>query len=167
MKTDKRGFNVSRQANEVCGFRAGSNEVGPCEHSESCPGGEEVMRISPVILLLLMSTAAMAQSYPGMNAADMQKLQKMQTCMSKIDRGQMKALEQRQKQFDAQVKALCESGKRDEAQKKALLFEKEMTKDPTIQAVSKCSEIAKGMMSDMPFMKQGEKPSDKHVCDSY
>ena len=82
-------------------------------------------------------------------------------------RGQMKALEQRQKQFDAQVKALCESGKRDEAQKKALLFEKEMTKDPTIQAVSKCSEIAKGMMSDMPFMKQGEKPSDKHVCDSY
>ena len=125
------------------------------------------MKIPPVILLLLMSTAAIAQNYPGMNEADMQKLQKMQSCMNDVDQEQLKALEQRQNQFDAEVNALCDSGKRDDAQKMAVLFEKEMTKNPTVQAASKCSEIAKGMMPEMPFMNQDENPSNQHVCDSY
>jgi len=125
------------------------------------------MRIPAVILLSLISTAAIAQSYPGMNEADMQKLQKLQSCMSNVDQEQLKALEQRQNQFDAEVKALCDSGKRDKAQEKAMLFEKEMMKNPAVQAASKCSEIAKGMMPEMPFMNQDENSSNQHVCDSY
>jgi hypothetical protein len=94
------------------------------------------MKIAPVVLLLLMSTAAIAECYPGMTEADMQKLQGMQSCMNNVDQEQLKALEKRQSQFDTEVKALCDSGKRDKAQKKAMLFEKEITKNPTIQAVS-------------------------------
>ncbi|MCG6938486.1 MAG: hypothetical protein LJE83_10000 [Gammaproteobacteria bacterium] len=125
------------------------------------------MKIPPVILLLLITTAVNAQNYPGMNEADMQKLQEMQSCMNNIDQEQLKALEQRQNQFDAEVRALCDSGKRDEAQKKAILFEKEMMKNPAVQAVSKCSEITKGMVPEMTFMNQDENSSNQHVCDSY
>lgn len=125
------------------------------------------MKMPLVILLLSVSTAAVAQTYPGMNQADMQKLQEMQACMSKIDKAQLKALERRQKKFDAEVKSLCDSGERGEAQEKALLFEKEMQKDPVVRAASKCSEIAKGMMPGMPFTNQDVKSSGQHVCDSY
>jgi hypothetical protein len=125
------------------------------------------MKRTSVILLLLTSTAAIAQSYPGMNEANMQKLQKMQACMSKVDQGQMKALERRQKQFDAEMKALCRSGKREKAQEKAMLYAKEMMKNPTIRTVRECSKIMKGMMPEMPFSNLEEKPSDKNVCDSY
>ena len=124
------------------------------------------MKISTVILLLLMPMAAVAQNYQGMNKADMQKIQKMQSCIENVDQEQLKAIEQRQYEFDAEVKSLCDSGKRDEAQKKAVLYAKEMTKNPAIQALSKCGEIAKGMMPEMSFMSQDENAPDQHVCDS-
>ena len=110
---------------------------------------------------------AVAQNYPGMNAVDMQKLQEMQSCMEKVDQDKMKALEQRQNQFDAEVKSLCDSGKRDEAQQKAISYAKEMMNNPAIKAVSKCSEIAKGMMPAMPFTNMAKESDNKHVCDSY
>jgi hypothetical protein len=122
------------------------------------------MRISAVILLLIMPALAIAKNYPGMSDADMQKIQKMQSCMEKVDQKKLKALEQRQAQFDAEMKSLCGRGKRDEAQKKAVLFEKEMKKHPAIQAVNKCGEIGKGMI---PNMGRDEEKSDEHVCDSY
>lgn len=125
------------------------------------------MKISTVVLLLLMPTIVVAQIYPGMNEADMQKILEMQSCMEKVDQEKFKLLEQRQNRFDAEMKSLCGSGKRDEAQKKAILFEKEMMTNPTIQAIKKCGEIAKGMMPEMSFMGQDEKSSNEHVCDSY
>jgi len=125
------------------------------------------MKISTVILLLLMPTVVVAQTYPGMNEADMQKIQEMQSCMEKVDQEKLKSLEQRQNQFDAEVKSLCDSGERDEAQKKAILYAQEMMKNPAIQAMKKCGEIAKGMMPEMSFMNQDEKISNQHVCDSY
>ena len=124
------------------------------------------MKRSAVILLLLTPTLAIAQNYPGMNEADMQKLQEMQSCMEKVDQSKLKALEQRQYQFDAEVKSLCDSGKRDEAQKKAVSYAKEMMNNPAIQAISKCGEIAKGMMPEMPFMNLDKETSDQHICDS-
>jgi len=125
------------------------------------------MKMPPVILLFLLSTAASAQNSPGMGGMDMQKLQEMQSCMSKVDQEQLKALEQGHNEFDAEVKALCAGGKRDEAQEKALSYAKEMMKNPAIQTIRKCSEIAQGMMPDMPFMNQDVDPADQHVCDSY
>jgi competence protein ComGC len=125
------------------------------------------MRMSAVILLLLMSTLAVAKNYPGMSESDMQKIQKMQSCMEKVDQQQLKALEQRQNQFDAEMKSLCGRGERDEAQKKAIMYEKEVMKNTAIQAMKKCSEIGKGMMPNMPVMGQHEEDTGEHVCDSY
>lgn len=123
--------------------------------------------MSIIALLLLMPAVVIAQIYPGMNEEDMQKILEMQSCMEKVDQAEFKLLEQRQNRFDAEMKSLCGSGKRDEAQKKALLFEKEMMTNPTIQAIKKCSEIAKEMMPEMSFMSQDDKSSNEHVCDSY
>jgi hypothetical protein len=127
------------------------------------------MKMSTVILLLLMPMVAGAQNYQGMNEADMQKMmeqmQKMQSCMENVDQEQLKALEQRSYQYEAELKSLCASGKRDEAQKKAMLFGKEIAKDPAMKAMSKCREMAKGVNLKMPFMAQEEDASNKHVCD--
>jgi hypothetical protein len=123
------------------------------------------MKISTVILLLLLPAAVVAQNFPGMTEADMQKIQKMQSCIEKINQEELKSIERRQNQFDAEVKALCANGKRDEAQKKAILYEKEMMKNPVIKALSKCGEMAKGMMPEMPFMNQAKKGANEHICD--
>jgi type II secretory pathway component PulJ len=123
------------------------------------------MKLSAVILLLVMPTLAVAQNYPGMNGVDMQKLQEMQSCMENVDQDKLKALEQGQNQFEAEVKSLCASGKRDEAQKKAVSYAKEMMSNPAIQALSKCGEIAKGMMPEMPYMNLAKETSSQHICD--
>jgi hypothetical protein len=81
---------------------------------------EKVMRISAVILLLIMPVLAVAKNYPGMSDADMQKIQKMQSCIERVGQKQLKAFEQRQAQFDAEMKSLCARDKGDEAQKKPL-----------------------------------------------
>lgn len=125
------------------------------------------MKIPVIILLFLVPMLVVAQPYPGMSEADMQKIHEMQTCMKNIDHGKLMALEERQKKFDAEMKSLCHSGKRDEAQKKAKLYAKEMMNNPTIQTLKKCSEIGKGIMPEMPFMSENERLTNKHVCDSY
>ncbi len=124
------------------------------------------MKISAVILSLLMPAVTVAQNYPGMSEADMRKIQEMQSCMEKVDQNQFKTIERRQYQFEAEVKSLCDNGKRDEAQKKAILFAKEIAKNPAIVAMSKCGEIAKDIMPDMPFMDLEDDASGPHVCDS-
>lgn len=127
------------------------------------------MKISVSILLLLIPIVTFAQNYQGMNEGDMQKIrqqmQKMQSCMQNVDQAKLKVLEQRSNQFGAEVKSLCASGKRDEAQKKAISFGKEMANDPSMQAMRKCGEMAKGMMPKMPFMDQDKDLSSYHVCD--
>jgi hypothetical protein len=58
--------------------------------------GVKDMKISAVILLLIMPVLAVAKNYPGMSDADMQKIQKMQSCIERVGQKQLKALEQRQ-----------------------------------------------------------------------
>lgn len=127
------------------------------------------MKSTVASLLLFTSMGAVAQNYQGMNEADMQKMmaqmQQMESCMENVDQEQLKALEQRANKFETEVKSLCASGKRDEAQQKAMLFGKEMAADPVVQTMSKCGEMAKGMMPPMPFGDQQEDTSDQHVCD--
>ena len=127
------------------------------------------MKISAISLFLLTSTAAVAQNYQGMNEADMQnmmeQMQQMQSCMADVDQDELKALEQRANQFEAEVKSLCNNGKRDEAQQKAFVFAKEIAKDPTIATMRKCGEMAQGTMPPMPFEDQQDDGSEQHVCD--
>ena len=127
------------------------------------------MKIPAIILLLLIPIASFAQDHQGMNEKDMQKMmqqmQKMESCMQNIDQTELKALEQRSSRSEAEVKSLCASGKREEAQAKAISFGKEIARDPVMQAMKKCGEMMKGMMSTMPLMNQHRVRSDHHVCD--
>jgi len=123
------------------------------------------MKAAATVLLLLMPVVAVAQNFPGMSEADMQKMEQMQSCMEKIDEAKLKAIEQRSSQIETEIKSLCAGGKRVEAQAKAEAFGKEMANDPTVQAMGKCGEMMKGMMPKMPYMDQGKGPSSRHVCD--
>jgi len=134
------------------------------------------MKFFAVIVLLLLPTAVLAQNYPNyqnMSEADMQQMmqqaQKMQECVQGIDQDKLNEIEQRTQELNDEIKALCAEGKRDEAQAKAIAFGKEMAKDPTMQKMSKCGEMYKGMGSQMSFMEQYQKEdkdrSGHHVCD--
>jgi hypothetical protein len=127
------------------------------------------MNISASILFLLIPVMAAAQNYQGMNEEDMQKMmeqmKKMEACMQHVDQTKLKALEQRSRTFKSEVKSLCDSGERDTAQKKAIVFGKEFANDPTMKEMTRCSDMMKGMIPEMPPMDKDTDYSDHHVCD--
>jgi hypothetical protein len=134
------------------------------------------MKISAIILALLLPLTAIAQNYPGMGGSGMsesdmqnmmQQAQKMQTCMQGIDQSRLQAFEQQASQVEAEVKSLCRNGKRDDAQQEAIAFAREITSNPDIQKMMKCTEGMSNMMPKMPFTDQasGSDTSVKHVCD--
>lgn len=127
------------------------------------------MKILAITLLILMPVVIFAQNYQDMSEEEIQKMmqqmQDMGSCMQNVDQAKLKVIEQRSKQFEAEAKSLCANGKREEAQAKAISFGKEIAKDPTMQAMSKCSEMMEGNMPDMPFMDQHKDSSNHHVCD--
>jgi hypothetical protein len=132
------------------------------------------MKISAIILLLLMPMVTVAQNYQNMSEEDMQKMmqqaQKMQSCMQNIDQAKLEAIDKRSSEILANIDSLCASGKRDEAQQTAISYGKEMAKDPTMQAMRKCSEMMsgemmQGMMPKTPLMDLDKDLSSRHVCD--
>ena len=127
------------------------------------------MKKTAFMLLLFLPITSFAQNYQGMSEQNMQimmqQMQEVETCMQKLDQAKMKALEERSRQFEAEINALCASGKRDEAQSKAIAYGKELAKDPTMQAMHKCSAKMKGAMPEMPYTDQQKDRSSHHVCD--
>lgn len=127
------------------------------------------MKKLAMIIFLAIPTTGIAQKYQGMNEADiqkmMQKMEKMQACMEKIDQSKMKSLEQRAQKMEAEVKSLCASGKRDQAQKKAIAFGKDLSSDPTVKSLMKCGEMMKGTLPDIVFADLEKAGADHHVCD--
>ncbi len=121
------------------------------------------------ILLVILPTAVAAQNSPGMSEKEMQQMmqqmQNMQKCMQNIDQSEMKALEQRAKKFEKEVRSLCKKGQRDQAQKQAISFGTEMSKTPVMQKMKKCGEQMTGVMKKMPFAKIVTDYSNRHVCD--
>jgi cell fate (sporulation/competence/biofilm development) regulator YmcA (YheA/YmcA/DUF963 family) len=126
------------------------------------------MKVLAVVIFVLIPVSIHAQNFQNMNEQDMQKMmmqaQKVQACMEKIDQAELKGIEQRSKEFDAEIKSLCAAGKRDKAQKKAIAFGREMAKNPVLQEMKKCGELMRGVMPDMPMVEDFE-DSDTHVCD--
>jgi type II secretory pathway component PulJ len=129
------------------------------------------MKPATAILALLLPVTASAQNYQGMSEQDMQnmmqQMQEMQTCMQDIDQSRLEAFEQRATRAEAEVKSLCASGKRDAAQQEAIAFAREVSSDPDIQKMRKCTENMQDMMPRMPYMDQASEPdtSANHVCD--
>ncbi len=125
------------------------------------------MKISAIILLLLVPPVSYAQSYQNMSPEEMQQMMmEMQSCMANIDQAEMKALEQRANQFEAELNNLCAAGKHDKAQAMAISFGQEIANDPTIQDLRKCTKMMSGMMPVQPFMEPDKYLTGLHVCDS-
>jgi hypothetical protein len=128
------------------------------------------MKTTLLILSLLLPVAALAQSPQGMNEKDMQqmmqRMQQMQTCMQDVDQEQLKGLEQRSHQVEADIKSLCTDGKRAEAQQRAMDFGMEVSLDPNMKIMRKCGEMMQGMMPEMPIADYEQKTAEgKHICD--
>lgn len=122
------------------------------------------------VLLVMVPVGVSAQNYGNMSRADMQKImqqaQQMQACVAKVDQGELKAIENRSNQMQAEFKTLCDEGKRDEAQKKAIEYSKEMARNPALKQLRECGEKYQGMMPEQKSM-MGEDVdySSHHVCD--
>jgi len=126
-------------------------------------------KIVTIILIVLLPAVVFAQNFQNMSEQDMQNMmvqaQKMQACMEQVDQSELKGLEQRSKEFQAELKALCDAGKRDKAQKKAIAYGKEMMDNLALQQMKKCGEMMKGTMPQMGLMDEDFDYSDRHVCD--
>ena len=126
------------------------------------------------ILMVVFPAVVFAQNFQNMTEQDMQRMmelaQKMQACMEQVDQAQLGQLEQRSKEFEAELKAVCDAGKRDEAQKKAMAYGKEMMDNPALGQMRKCGEMGQGMMAKMmphmDFVEEDYDYSNRHVCDN-
>ena len=120
-------------------------------------------------VMFVFPTLAFAQNYPGMNQGDMQKMmqqmQKVQQCMEGIDQSQLNDLQKRAEQMKKEIETLCAQGNRSKAQKTALSFSKEIAKDPSMNQMRKCGELAQGALPNMPTMYDEKDMANKHVCD--
>ena len=129
------------------------------------------MKILSIIPVMLLPAIAVAQGYPGMSEADMQRMmqgmQEAEACMGDIDQSRLDAFSQRAEQVESEIRALCAKGERDAAEKKGLAFAGEMNTDPDIQKMRKCGEKMRGMMPVMPFMGEtySQDQSGGHICD--
>ena len=124
-----------------------------------------------IVAAVLLPAITIAQGYPGMSEADMQRMMQgmheVEACMRDIDQARVDALSRRAEQVESEVKALCAKGERDAAEKTGLAFALEVNADPEVQKMRKCSENMRGMMPPMPFMAQADSPDNKdsHICD--
>lgn len=128
---------------------------------------------SIVMLLCLLFPVAAAAQNPNMQGVDMQKLmqamQEMQQCMAKVDKEELRKLEQESDEMEMELRKLCEEGKRDKAQDKAIKYSKKIMKNPALVQMKECGEITKGLMPEGSMPEQEEEfdfdPSKGHVCD--
>ncbi len=131
------------------------------------------MKRLTITLLCLIPITTFAQNPMGMSEADMQRMMKQaqqaQACMEKVDQAELKLLEKKANQFEAEIKSLCASGKRDEAQERAMVYMKEIGNSSALKEVKRCGELMKdtmqGMMQNMPLVNQDRDYANQHVCD--
>ena len=118
-----------------------------------------------IILPVLTVQAGQEMSEEQMQQM-MEQAQKMQECMAKIDQTVMEALAAKAEKMHKDMKALCAAGNRDRAQSVAISYGKEVSATKEMKAMVKCSEMATGMMQQMPMMQNLDKDYEKHhVCD--
>lgn len=122
-----------------------------------------------VMLLLFIPMPVLAQNYQGMGEGNMemmmQNMEKMQECMDNVDEAEMEKIQQRAEEMDAEIRSLCQAGKRQAAQSKAVAFGKEMSKNPSVKHMQKCSKMMEGFMPQNPYMDPDRDYSKQHVCD--
>jgi predicted lipoprotein len=110
-------------------------------------------------VLLLLPVLANAQDM-------MQKMMAMQQCMEGIDQNELRQLEQKARQFEAELKGLCASGKDQQAQSEAIAFSKQVMASKSLVQVRECSKIMEGMIPEIPFADLEKDYGDMNVCEN-
>jgi hypothetical protein len=123
-----------------------------------------------LVFTLIILPCLNVQAGGGMSEEQMQQMmeqaQKIQECMAKIDQSAMDAFAAKAEKMHKDMEALCAAGKRDQAQSIAITYGKEISASKEMKGIKKCSEMATGMMQQMPMMQNLDKDYDKrHVCD--
>jgi hypothetical protein len=115
--------------------------------------------------LFLIPTISIAQPQQNM----MMIMQEVAMCMGKLDKNEMKALEQDSTQLSEEVESLCKQGNRDEAQKKVIAYSTKIMNSSVIKGMKKCTEkMPESMKGMMPAMDPKDIVGDfskHHVCD--
>jgi|GEM_PF-6043986 len=136
-----------------------------------------VMGLSVLLWVLMSGVQAAGDQQPPFNPQMspeamqemMQKMEEMQRCMAQIDEVELKQLEQRSYQFEADVKSLCSADQRSAAQAKAVAFSREIKSSKALQKLQECAAGMQQTMAQMPFMQQllGQTTdyASRHVCD--
>jgi hypothetical protein len=87
----------------------------------------------------------------------MQKMQKMQVCMSKIDFNELSALEKESLQIQKKIEDMCAQGKREQADKTAKLFYDKVMQLPALIQIKACT---KDIIPEFDVQE-----TTSHVCD--
>ena len=93
-------------------------------------------------------------------------MKKVQACMDKIDKKEIKALEHESDNFEHKVSELCAAGKRAQAQAFALSYSKKMMNNATIKAINNCSKMMEGIPLPHGINTHENDDKNTHICDS-
>ena len=99
----------------------------------------------------------------------MQAMQKMQSCLAKVDMQQLEALSQRTQNIEAELKALCQQGNHQQAGQLAMRFGMEISNHPEMKKMQACTkdvgQMAMNMMPNIPDYSQQSAEDAEHFCD--
>lgn len=118
------------------------------------------------LILTLFSLSVSAQQFQGMKMENedeikkiMESMQKMQACMAKINKNELKTIQQNAEKLARETQALCKKGKRKQAQQKAADAFNKFKNDPFAIKLRKCTNILESMSSE-------DEITETHICDS-
>ncbi len=116
--------------------------------------------------LLLSSLILIAQEMPQMKGQNMEKMmqemQKMQTCMAKINFNSLATLQEEAERVQKNIDEMCKQGKRNKAQTTAIDFSHKVMNYHAVVQLKQCSK-GTAMEGMMQISEQNFK--EHHVCD--
>ena len=122
--------------------------------------------------LVPLSVQVAAQNPQGMSEEQLRQMMQgasaMAACFQSIDTSRLEAMAEEGQQMEQELKSLCAAGERDKAQGEAMAFAMKMAASPEMEQLSKCGEMAQGMMANMPDFSdylEDEAGEPRHVCD--
>jgi predicted lipoprotein len=124
-------------------------------------------KVSLVVALACAGICSLAVAQ-GMDEGQMQKMmqnaEKMQACMSQVDKSAMEAMARDAQAFQEKIKALCAAGKRKQAMSDAMAYGKQVNASADMKKMRECSKYMEGMMPDIP-VPDPENEGGSHICD--
>ena len=117
------------------------------------------------LTLFTLSVLVSAQQFPNMNMGNeaeikkmMESMQKMQKCMAKINKNELKTMQQKAEKLEREVQALCKKGERKQAQAKATTAFNKFKNDPFSIKLKECTDILENISPKDDI-------TETHVCD--